>query len=291
MNMYWNVYRGLEKELLALADVITINDQQKDVYSVKIASLLLRTAVEIESVSKKLYKMNGGEKDSSQALFDVDCIGMLNQLWRIEHRFVTVSSPYIYLGEENRTFAPLKNCSKMGDGTWKKAYQAVKHDRENNLERGNVLNLIKALGALCILNIYLMDETVELGADPFGTFDCSRGSEIFSLHVDRQVSYDNNGNAVPGIDSDHCTYIIHVEQTTLDKVNEAVSQINGEIAKRTMMAVRDRVDRGESLSEEDVKRVANDLMVPTARENYRILHEATQGLRYIAELNKANTAV
>lgn len=51
-NLYWNVYKSLERELLSLAEIIHIDDSQLDVYSMKIADLLIRTTVEIESISR-----------------------------------------------------------------------------------------------------------------------------------------------------------------------------------------------------------------------------------------------
>ena len=45
-NLYWNVYKSLERELLALAEIIHIDDKQLDVYSMKIADLLIRTSGE-----------------------------------------------------------------------------------------------------------------------------------------------------------------------------------------------------------------------------------------------------
>ena len=290
MNMYWNVYRGLEKELLGIADVIHIDDKQSEVYSVKIASLLLRTAVEIEAISKKLYQMNGGTKDLAHAYFDFDCIKHLNQIWGIESRVVTVASPYIYLSEPNRTFAPLKDCSIKNDETWKGAYQAVKHNREENLEKGNIINFIKALGALFILNVYYRDETVKIGTDPFRSFDCSRGSEIFSLLVDKRLTFGDDGKENVGADSDQCAYIIRAEPDALENVTKAIGEINKEIRNRTEQIVRSRLEKGEHVSDDEVRKIADSVMVPTARDKYRILHAATQGLRYVAELNKSSTA-
>ena len=59
-NLYWNIYQRLEQELIELSDVIFIDDVQINVYSMKIADLLMRTCVEIEAISKKLYVDNGG---------------------------------------------------------------------------------------------------------------------------------------------------------------------------------------------------------------------------------------
>ena len=48
MNLYWSVYKNLEKELVKLTSVIHFDDAQENVYSVHIADLLIRTAIEIE---------------------------------------------------------------------------------------------------------------------------------------------------------------------------------------------------------------------------------------------------
>ena len=56
------------------------DDDQLDVYSMKIADLLVRCAVEIESLSKELYWSNGGQKqydlngNERKLYFDTDCI-------------------------------------------------------------------------------------------------------------------------------------------------------------------------------------------------------------------------
>ena len=49
MNLYWPVYLKLEKEVLSLADAIHFSDDQISVYSIQIADLIVRCAVEIIS--------------------------------------------------------------------------------------------------------------------------------------------------------------------------------------------------------------------------------------------------
>ena len=57
-NLYWNVYKSLERELLALAEIIHIDDKQLDVYSMKIADLLIRTSGECRLSNFLLYLKN-----------------------------------------------------------------------------------------------------------------------------------------------------------------------------------------------------------------------------------------
>ena len=81
MNLYWPIYKNLEQKLLELSEFIHFSDDQENVYSLSISNLLIRTAVEIESLAKELYKLTGGnmtpvdESGKSRTLyFDQDCI-------------------------------------------------------------------------------------------------------------------------------------------------------------------------------------------------------------------------
>lgn len=55
-TLYWQVFKNLEREFQELADTIYINDAQQEVYSMKIADLLIRTVIEIEALAKELSR-------------------------------------------------------------------------------------------------------------------------------------------------------------------------------------------------------------------------------------------
>lgn len=209
MSIYWQVYKNLEREIIKLAEIIHFDDTQEKVYSVHIADLLVRVSIEIEAVSKALYKDNGGNMNpvddhgaSRKLFFDTDCIQYLDKKWHITKKVVNVvASSFYFKKDENIVLRPLKDCNKMGEGRWKKAYQAVKHDRIGSLKAGNIGNLIKAMGALFILNLYNnSDKVEELGAG--GAFDLRRGSALFSVNsfkattitLDEHMDESNIGN-------------------------------------------------------------------------------------------------
>lgn len=96
-NFYWPVYKNLEHELVNISNIIHIDDDQLQVYSIKIGELLLRCAVEIESLSKELYFMNGGQQPSGRDLYyDTDCINYLESRWTLSKKKVIVSSINFY---------------------------------------------------------------------------------------------------------------------------------------------------------------------------------------------------
>ena len=140
-TLYWQVYKNLEREFLALADTIHINDSQQEVYSMKIADLLIRTVIEIEAIAKELYLANGGAVVPDEEMyFDTVCMNHLNTLWNLDAKVVMVVSPNIYFEkDENKILRPLHKAHKRGTSSsdWNKAYQAVKHNRVKELANGS----------------------------------------------------------------------------------------------------------------------------------------------------------
>ena len=101
-NLYWQVYKNLEQEFISLSETIHINDSQQEVYSMKIADLLIRTVIEIEALSKELYLENAGTPVRDEDMyFDTVCIKHLNDLWKLEKKIVFVVSPNIYFDNDN----------------------------------------------------------------------------------------------------------------------------------------------------------------------------------------------
>lgn len=193
-NLYWPVYKNLEKEFLELADYIHFSDDQLDTYSMFIADLLVRCTIEIEALSKELYSKLGGsltptnlQGNPRDLYFDTDCLSLLEQEWHLSKKQIAVSAINFYFAEEkNRILTPLHKAHKRGTSgsKWKQAYQAVKHDRKASLKRANISNLIHALGALYILNLYYRDDRIDIGRVYLsdGVFDNRVGSEVFSAH-------------------------------------------------------------------------------------------------------------
>jgi hypothetical protein len=241
VNLYWPVYQNLEKEMLVLTNEIHFCDEQLGVYSLKIADLLIRACVEIESISKELYEHAGGNMSPTDIngkdrdlFFDTDCINFLNDNWNISEKQVLVSSPTIYFeSNDNLTLTPLNKAFKRGTSgsNWKRAYQMVKHARvqafnttkDKNIVRPNIRNLVHAMAALYLLNIYYMDEqysaknTSTLNAE----FDSSLGSLLFSINF-TSLSISNQANNVPSTGRDANlvgnTYLVLHSDSTVDSI-------------------------------------------------------------------------
>lgn len=228
-NIYWPVYKNLEKELVELSHQVHIDDKQLDIYSVKIIELLLRCSVEIESISKCLYFGLGGVLSTERDLyFDTDCMELLEDKWLLSKKQVIASSiNFHFQREENKILTPLKKANKRGDSgsDWKKAYQSVKHDRANNLEKGNVKNLIRAMAALFVLNIYYKDDIFELEKNE-KTIPSNMGSDIFNIKIHQYCGYDGKHKYMKKEDFDECIYIIKQTSESEDIWKDAIKNFN-----------------------------------------------------------------
>ena len=192
-NLYWSVYKNLEKEFMKLTDYIHISKDQLNVYSMHIANLIVRVSIEIESISKELYQQLGGQMNpinpdgtNRDLYFDTDCLQLLEDKWIISEKEVVVSAINVFLEDDfDRILTPLRKSYKRGTSgsNWKKAYQALKHDRVNSLNKATIKNLLDALGALFILNLYYINKEYKYNSSTINNkkFDSRMGSDLFSI--------------------------------------------------------------------------------------------------------------
>ncbi|WP_407528955.1 hypothetical protein [Vibrio parahaemolyticus] len=235
-NLYWPIYKNLEKEVVELSNWVHFDDKQLFVYSVKISELLIRCSVEIESISKDLYLENGGVlPEEGDLYFDTDCLKFLDEKWKLSKKVVVPSSSNFHFeNESNKLLTPLHKSFKRGSSgaDWKKAYQAVKHERVKSLSKGNLGNLLRALAALFILNLYYKKEIFSLGKDSSeNTFSESCGSDIFSVLVHKRAGHDGNGNYIKKEEFDQSIYYVNWTNETGLEFQKSVSEMNQRVSQ------------------------------------------------------------
>lgn len=213
-NLYWPVYKKLEKEIIELSNHIHFDDNQISIYSIEIGELLIRCVVEIEAIAKELYLKHGGTKPNDKDLFyDTDCLNLLEQKWILSKKVVIASATNFYFqSSDNKIFSPLRKANKRGSSSadWARAYQAVKHNRTADLMKGNIKHLLRAMGALFILNLYYKENDIfdllESSNDNFS----QNLSELFDVKVHRFAGEASGEKEtyVKRQDFDECVYLI-----------------------------------------------------------------------------------
>ncbi len=180
-KIYFPIYKSLEKEVLELATSIHFTDEHINVYSLKIADLILRCSIELESLAKDIYRERVKLEPPTHT---GECFNWLEENLKLSQKSILIVSHYFHFDKSFKlNFCPFnyKNHSK---NDYYSQYNAIKHDRVKNLHKATINVLIRVLGALYILNLYYKDTKVILDDDYTGeTFDKSGGSDIFNFKV------------------------------------------------------------------------------------------------------------
>ncbi len=304
-NFYWSVYKNIEKEVLELTNHIHFDDNQINIYSMKMAELLIRTVVEIESISKELYFLNDGEKANDNNLFfDTDCLDLLENKWRLSKKQVLLTSTNFHF-TTFKTLTPLKKANKRGSSSskWQQAYQGIKHNRNQNFQKGNIKNLLEACGALYLLNLYYKNETYPLEKDIFGDkFDNNLGSNIFSIKINKynQVSFE--GKYPKNEDYENTTYLIQHTDESYKDYSSVIVSIGNEIDSLNELEIPSKLGEisekykninYEQMSEdlpEEIKKIAEEIsfnnQVKVMQRNYSKFNDIYSKSKYEAVLNK-----
>lgn len=303
-QLYWQVYKNLEREFLSLADTIYINDKQQDVYSMRIADLLIKTIIEVEALSKELYLLNGGDAEMADEdmYFDTVCIKYLNDLWNLDAKVVMVVSPDVYFDkEENKVLRPLHNAFKRGKCDWKKAYQDVKHNRVKKLDRGSIKHLIRGLAALYVLNLYYKDvHYIGLKESVKSEMNLSFGSDLFSVKIHKLSGLMTDGIYPKKPEYEESVYIEDYEAKSKEIALASLQKLNEHIAQGTaeeiLRMAKEKLARGEDITEDWVRQARVDTAIVKKVlpiKDYKLaknIQDGLSGLLYNIVLNKQQYA-
>lgn len=292
-NLFWNVYKQLERELLSFAENIYIDDTQINIYSMAIADRLVQTCIEIEALSKELYKQEGGTNSLNKAYFDKDCLNHLEQKWHLGEKAVMVTTTHLYLSNaDNLLLHPLYEANLIKKCDWKLAYQAVKHNRMNCLKDGTLKNFIRAMAALYLLNIYYQDQVIYLDNN-LHNLDSTFGSTFFSLKVHKFPGIDATKEYKKNKDFAECAYLIKASDESWDNARKAVEQLDNSTIKPAIQQTIEDIKRGlikldmvQTCFEKHRIEMAKRLNTIVPRETMNLIIKALNGIRYEAVLNK-----
>ena len=267
-DIFWQTYLNLEDEIIDLSKRVYITDikryvdasnniqeevqdNQMLVYSPLIADLIIRISVEIETISKELYFINGGTKKrgDKSLKFDFECIKLLKDIYGIDKKVVNVICSYFELHDSiNTILIPLQNADKSSSTYWGDAYQSLKHDRYNSLYKGNIKALIEAAAALFLLNVYFKNEIVNISYDKISSLDMRFGSKIFALSKPSLSDMLWYGNRIIGNDS---PYAIVYTKESYEYIK------NGQDSNRSVLI--DQIMKEPEMRDTEFLSIINDL--------------------------------
>lgn len=205
--MFWQLYSDIENEVKELTCSVPFCREHKNVYSTRIAELIVRAGFQIESSL---------QKDNTTKINYHTIIEQYNKKWCLSDKYVLLNNKIIEPVKSNSLYLlPLKctdyKKSFMDDGTvlyasknepnsfspeiledervktytWANAYNNLKHNFYGSLKTfGTVQNLIIIMAALYIINIFIDSELEALnhydGLSCFNGMGLCKKSDLFS---------------------------------------------------------------------------------------------------------------
>ncbi|MFV0485344.1 MAG: hypothetical protein ACK5MU_03945 [Candidatus Saccharimonadales bacterium] len=154
---YLQAFSALEAEINALSYSILFDDNQINTYSMKIAELVMRSGIELESVANDIFrgwtsedeiKNDDGAAEKSFAWLKK------SSGWKLEQKQISILSPSMFFSRTfSPSFAPF-GYKKNSSDDYYSAYNSIKHDRAKNSHKANLNILIRSMGALYVLLTY-----------------------------------------------------------------------------------------------------------------------------------------
>lgn len=150
-------YVNIEKELRSIFDFIEPDEQNSNVFSFELYSLLLRSCTEVELNCKKIMEANNatpqGKFFTMTDYKKLEKSSLLSKYTAVYSNWRQRNTNTHELEYEKKEFRPFANFdnSIYKSPDWYEAYNNVKHNREENLEKANLMNCMNAVAGILIL--------------------------------------------------------------------------------------------------------------------------------------------
>lgn len=143
--VHWNYYLALEQDLKKISRYIEFCTENEKTYSIELAHILLSASSEIDVVMKLLCKKIK-ESCKTKNIEDYRKV--------IKSNLPNFISEEISIPRYNMISKPWQNWTHDKNPEWWKAYNDVKHKRNEYFQEANLKNVINSLGALFLTVIY-----------------------------------------------------------------------------------------------------------------------------------------
>jgi hypothetical protein len=145
---YWNYYLHLEEKFMHISSFVHFDSRNFNVFSYEFVSLFQNIGAEIDLLFKKICGYSGNDNRTMRDYKN----DIIYKCPEIKEKKIKVN----YFNIEIQPFEKLE--SGM---TWWKEYNAIKHNRLDNISKANLENVLEALAALFLLERYLLVELKE----------------------------------------------------------------------------------------------------------------------------------
>ncbi len=150
---YWRYFLSIEEDFIKTLRYVDLSNDNYQTYSIEYTRLLISTCAEIETMLKLLCKSTGSNCDK------YNISKLKKKLY--EHEFCLMHEAEVNLSnyeiDEIIPFASWEKDDSKGKPVapeWWRAYNNIKHDRDDKFKEANLENVIYAIAGLFIVEMY-----------------------------------------------------------------------------------------------------------------------------------------
>jgi len=154
---YWRYFLSIEDDFIKTLRYVDLSNDNYKTYSIEYTRLLISACAEIETMLKLLCKTTGSNCEKYN----------ISKLKRklYEHEFGLMHEAGVNLSnyeiDEIIPFASWEKDDSKGklvNPEWWKAYNSIKHDRDDRFKEANLENVIYAIAGLFIVEMYYYEK-------------------------------------------------------------------------------------------------------------------------------------
>jgi len=149
--LHWNYFLALEQDVLKVSRYIELTEDNFGTYSTENARILMTATQEVDVLAKQICQHFGDDSDSEGGYREF-----------IPKKFPEISSLTVALPRFGLECQPYVNWASKKTPDWWTANNKVKHERHREFARASVSNVLNAICALFLMNLYYHDSISKL---------------------------------------------------------------------------------------------------------------------------------
>lgn len=158
LGKYWNIFGKMESRLQVISRYILLDPKNNTTYSEELAEFLISIGSSVDSFFRDMsscpYYSNVIKAKKINKIIDDYNIVDFRKLYEDFFEFSKMHIRVPFGLGDPQEIIPFEKFSSNDIPTWWTNYNDVKHNYMKNIQFANLYNILNALGALFLLNIY-----------------------------------------------------------------------------------------------------------------------------------------
>lgn len=151
---HWNYLLSIEEDLFTLFRFVEPTESNMSTHSLELARILFSASSEVDVVAKLLCKkLNSDTNAKNINDYRLIIAGSIPRFYEVT----------VHLPRYGLTLTPWENWGSEKNPNWWKAYNNVKHKRNEHFQDANLINTLNSVAALFVLLLFFYREEAQQG--------------------------------------------------------------------------------------------------------------------------------